>query len=165
MSLGLNPVLPAILPLPSTPTGDTSDPAEEEAGTTDNTGGSSGAGGTTGTEQSSGSSSTGQTNETTPTQSIQPVSSDVAVAKGDRFDASRAEPSVEQEALAARKLAMKARSESIVAALIEAISQPIEAKELSALDEAEGPEAAAKTEAQTRADQFEEGLSAVRKDS
>ncbi len=49
-------------------------------------------------------------------------------------DPNRATAAAEQEALTARKRAIKARSERIAAALVEAISTPIDARELETLD-------------------------------
>ncbi len=160
MSFGFNPALP-IFSAGSSPSGENDDPATEEPGETDQSA-ASGAGDATATEQSSSAPSATQTSEAQAKQTVQPVSSDVAIAKFDRSDVSKVDPLSEQDVLAAKKLAMKARSEVIVAALVEAITAPIDAKELDFLSGPEGANGIAQTDAQTLTEQFEDGLSAIR---
>lgn len=115
--------------------GQSSTPADQTAGINSET-----AGATSATENSTSAeaaSGASQTSEAKQSQVVQPVNTDVAVTNTVLSDAARTVEASELDEFAARQFAIKARAESIVAALIDAISAPIDASELAAVDAAE----------------------------
>lgn len=100
----------------------------------ENTGATSASENATSAEAASGAS---QTSEAKQSQVVKPVNTDVAVTSTAFSDAARTVEASELDEFAARQFAVKARAESIVAALIDAISAPINASELAAVEAAE----------------------------
>lgn len=159
MALGLNLISPVGSGAPSTSTGQSNETSKNETTTTSATNNSTAA------EQSAGA---GQAPEAKPSQTVQSVNTDVAVARTDKSDVGRSAERTEISDAAARKFATKARAESIVAALIDAISAPIEASEFAAVEAAEAELKAGEVQqraVEQQTNQSESGLSAVRTDN
>lgn len=115
--------------------GQSSTPTDQPAAiSSENTGATSASDNATSAEASSGAS---QTSDAKQSQVVQPVNTDVAVTSTALSDAARTIEASELDEFAARQFAIKARAESIVAALVDAISAPINASELAAVDAAE----------------------------
>lgn len=113
------------------------------------------------------SAGAGQPTEAKASQTVQPVSTDVAITISGKSDSVRSSEAVDASDVAARKFATRARAESIVAALIDAISAPIQASEMAAVDAAEAELEAGEAQqmAVEQSDQSESGASALRADS
>ncbi len=115
--------------------GQSSTPADRPTEiSSDNVGAAAASENATSAEASSGAS---QTPEAKQSQVVQPVNTDVAIASTALSDAARTVEASELDEFAARQFAIRARAESIVAALIDAISAPIDASELAAVEAAE----------------------------
>jgi len=115
--------------------GQSSTPSDQPAEIVfENSGATSATENATSAEAASGAS---QTSEAKQSQVVQPVNTDVATTSTVLSDAARTVEASELDEFAARQFAIKARAESIVAALIDAISAPISASEMAAVEAAE----------------------------
>lgn len=160
MPIGVNPGLSGAAALPMTLTGETTDASAESLRTAAVVSLSCD-GDITGNEEASGASSPDAAPEAGATQSTQSENADVSAGGADRSEGGLAEPVTELDSLGARKLAMKARSERTVAALVETISSPIAGGEYALLEQAECYSTTVSTDAQSRMDLFEEKPGAV----
>lgn len=159
MAFGLNLNVPVAPGASSTQTDQPNETRDETKGATSSTDNSTAA------ERSSGAS---QTSEAKQTQTVAPANTDVAVARADKSDIAVSAKATEMSETVARQFAVRARAETIVAALVDAISAPIAPSELAAVDAAEAElkrGEAQQIAARGQNERLEDGLSSVRADS